>query len=108
MSGIVTFLTTSHFSLFWKPTHLPLLYYNADTEESHNELILSLNKNLLRSVETQEGIPNPSIHLALRLSNSHNQAKELDHLNRLKNDLHNDIQRYIVLIIKVYQLFHLC
>ncbi|XP_075882084.1 transcobalamin-2 [Nelusetta ayraudi] len=63
-----------------------------ETEESHDELILSLSKNLLRSLETPEGTPNPSVHLALRLSNSHNQAKELIHLNRLKNDLHNDIQ----------------
>lgn len=62
------------------------------TEESHNELILSLSKNLLRSLETPGGTPNPSVLLALRLSNSHNQAQELIYLNRLKNDLHNDIQ----------------
>ncbi|XP_030593613.1 transcobalamin-2 [Archocentrus centrarchus] len=63
-----------------------------DTEGSNTELLLSLNKNLLRSLENQEGIPNPSVHLALRLSNSHNLAKESEHLNRLKNNLHNDIQ----------------
>lgn len=78
-----------------KHTHLHFQYYTAETEESHNELILSLSKNLLRSLETPEGTPNPSVHLALRLSNSHNQAKELIHLNSLKNHLHNDIQRYI-------------
>ncbi|XP_038559056.1 transcobalamin-2 [Micropterus salmoides] len=63
-----------------------------DTETAHSELLLSLNKNLLRSLETQEGLPNPSVHLALRLSNNHNLAKENEHLNRLKNNLHNDIQ----------------
>lgn len=59
---------------------------------SHNELLLSLNKNLLRSLERQEGLTNPSVHLALRLSNYHNLAKESEHLTRLKNHLHNDIQ----------------
>lgn len=63
-----------------------------DTETAHSELLLSLNKNLLRSLETQEGLPNPSVHLALRLSSNHNLAKENEHLNRLKNNLHNDIQ----------------
>ncbi|XP_068559323.1 transcobalamin-2 [Cebidichthys violaceus] len=63
-----------------------------DTEGSNSELYLSLNKNLLRSLETQEGLPNPSVHLALRLSNYHNLAKESEHLNRLKNNLHSDIQ----------------
>lgn len=63
-----------------------------DTQGSHGELLLSLNKNLLRSLERQEALSNPSVHLALRLSNSHNLAKESEHLNRLKNHLHNDIQ----------------
>lgn len=63
-----------------------------NTEGSNSVLHLSLNKNLLRSLETQEGLPNPSVHLALRLSNHHNLAKESEHLNKLKNDLHNDIQ----------------
>lgn len=64
-----------------------------DTEGANRELLLSLNKDLLRSLESQEGLPNPSVHLALRLSDDHNLAKETDHLNRLKSDLHNDIQR---------------
>lgn len=68
------------------------LFY-ADRGESNNELLLSLNKNLLRSLETQEGLSNPSIHLALRLSDRHNLAKESEHLNQLKNHLHNDIQK---------------
>ncbi|XP_044053054.1 transcobalamin-2 [Siniperca chuatsi] len=63
-----------------------------ETEGSNSELLLSFNKNLLRSLETQEGLPNPSVHLALRLSDHHNLAKESEHLNRLKNNLHNDIQ----------------
>ncbi|XP_026177225.1 transcobalamin-2 [Mastacembelus armatus] len=63
-----------------------------DTEESNKELLLSLNKDLLRSLERQEGLPNPSVHLALRLSNHHNLAMENEHLNRLKNNLHNDLQ----------------
>lgn len=63
-----------------------------DTDGTNNELLLSLNKNLLRSLEQQEGLPNPSVHLALRLSDYHNLAKESEHLNRLKNHLHNDIQ----------------
>ncbi|XP_028270797.1 transcobalamin-2 [Parambassis ranga] len=63
-----------------------------DTEGSNSELLLTLNKNLLRSLDTQEGTPNPSVHLALRLSDYHNVVKESQHLNRLKNDLHNDIQ----------------
>ncbi|XP_023269196.1 transcobalamin-2-like [Seriola lalandi dorsalis] len=63
-----------------------------DTEGSVNELLTSLNKDLLRSLESQEGVPNPSVHLALRLSNFHNLAKESEHLNKLKTDLHNEIQ----------------
>lgn len=55
---------------------------------------MSLNKNLLRSLNGQEGLPNPSIHLALRLSNYHNLFQETEYLNRLKSELHNDIQKY--------------
>ncbi|XP_004072417.1 transcobalamin-2 [Oryzias latipes] len=63
-----------------------------DTDGNYRELLLSLNKQLLHSLETQEGLPNPSVHLALRLSNYHNHVKEDEHLNKLKNDLHNEIQ----------------
>ncbi|XP_072244023.1 transcobalamin-2 [Leuresthes tenuis] len=62
------------------------------TEEINRELLLSMNKDLLRSLESQEGLPNPSVHLALRLSNYHNLAKEGEHLNRMKSDLHTYIQ----------------
>nr|XP_020458156.1 transcobalamin-2-like [Monopterus albus] len=67
-----------------------------DTNGSNNELLLTLNKNLLRALDGQEGLPNPSVHLALRLSNYHNLAKESEHLDRLKNNLHNDLQNSLV------------
>ncbi|XP_010730858.3 transcobalamin-2 [Larimichthys crocea] len=62
------------------------------TDGSNNELLLSLSKNLLRSLETQEGLPNPSVHLALRLSDKHNKVKEAQYLKRLQTDLHNNLQ----------------
>ncbi|XP_047447894.1 transcobalamin-2 [Mugil cephalus] len=65
------------------------------TGGDNSELLLSLNKNLLQSLETQEGLPNPSIHLALRLSDNHNLAKESEHLTKLKTDLHNHLQSSI-------------
>lgn len=58
----------------------------------HDELILGLNKNLLRSTEEPEAPPNPSVHLALRLSAHHNLAKENQHLTRLKTQLHQNLQ----------------
>ncbi|XP_058492060.1 transcobalamin-2 [Solea solea] len=63
-----------------------------ENEVANNELLLSLNKNLLRSLETQGGLPNPSVHLALRISDNHNLAKESEHLNRLTTNLHNDLE----------------
>lgn len=62
-------------------------------ELDHEELQLSLNKQLLRSVDIQDNLPNPSVHIALRLSKQHNLAKESEHLNRLKTDFHNDIEK---------------
>uniref|UniRef100_W5KQN6 Transcobalamin II n=1 Tax=Astyanax mexicanus TaxID=7994 RepID=W5KQN6_ASTMX len=58
----------------------------------HDELILRLNKDLLRSVEEPEAPPNPSVHLALRLSAHHNLAMENQHLTRLKTQLHQNLQ----------------
>ncbi|KAM9546726.1 transcobalamin-2-like isoform 1-T1 [Salvelinus alpinus] len=58
----------------------------------HSELLLSLNKKLLRSLEEEETSPNPSVYLALRLSTHHNLGKESENLNALKTDLHNDIE----------------
>lgn len=67
-----------------------------DNEGSNSELLLSLNKDLLRSLDRQEGLPNPSVHLALRISSYHNLAKESEHLIKLKTDLHNDIQNSLL------------
>ncbi|XP_012685899.2 transcobalamin-2 [Clupea harengus] len=60
--------------------------------QDHDQLLLSLNKDLLRSVEDKDVLPNPSVHLALRLSTTHNLKKEAEHLNNLKTKLHNDIE----------------
>ncbi|KAJ8385993.1 hypothetical protein AAFF_G00178140 [Aldrovandia affinis] len=58
----------------------------------HEELILSFNKKLLRSLEDQSGLPNPSVHLALRLSTYHNLDMEKAHLDRMKVDLHQNLE----------------
>ncbi|XP_061116375.1 transcobalamin-2 [Conger conger] len=72
---------------------LALVTGNQDPVASdHEELILSLNKKLLRSLEDQGSLPNPSVHLALRLSTHHNLVMEAAHLVRLKADLHKDIE----------------
>lgn len=60
----------------------------------HEALLLSLNKQLLRSVDTKDTLPNPSVHIALRLSTNHNLAKESEYLNRLKAEFHDDIEKY--------------
>ncbi|CAG08472.1 unnamed protein product [Tetraodon nigroviridis] len=57
-----------------------------------HELLLSLNRDLLSSLARQEGLPNPSVHVALRLSSHHNLAFESQYLNRLKTELHSHIQ----------------
>lgn len=80
INQILTFL------FLWK-------YSNSDTEGSVSQVLLSLNKDLLRSLEGQEALPNPSVHLALRLSNYHNLVKETEHLNKLKTHVHSDIQK---------------
>ncbi|XP_051965898.1 transcobalamin-2 [Xyrauchen texanus] len=63
----------------------------------HENLLLSLNKQLLRSVyqttDNQDNLPNPSVHIALRLSKHHNLAKESEHLKRLKAEFHDDIEK---------------
>ncbi|KAI5613343.1 transcobalamin-2 precursor [Silurus asotus] len=65
----------------------------ADTCDSdHHALLLRLNQDLLRSTENQESPPNPSIHIALRLSPQHNLVKETQYLNQLKTKFHKDIQ----------------
>lgn len=64
----------------------------------HEALLLSFNKQLLQSVDTQDTLPNPSVHIALRLSTHHNLAKESEHLNRLKAEFHDDIEKYGTLL----------
>ncbi|TRY54453.1 hypothetical protein DNTS_023718 [Danionella cerebrum] len=59
----------------------------------HKSLLLSLNQQLLRSVETRDQPPNPSVHIALRLSTEHNLAKESEHLTRLKTEFHDEIEK---------------
>ncbi|XP_077097042.1 transcobalamin-2 [Siphateles boraxobius] len=59
----------------------------------HKALLQSLNQQLLRSVDTPDNLPNPSVHIALRLSTHHNLAKESQHLNHLKTEFHNDIEK---------------
>ncbi|XP_072521177.1 transcobalamin-2 [Salminus brasiliensis] len=62
----------------------------------HDEITLKLNKELLRSTEEPDSLPNPSVHIALRLSTQHNLNKEGQHLNQLKTKLHQDIQSSLV------------
>ncbi|KAK2845381.1 hypothetical protein Q7C36_010235 [Tachysurus vachellii] len=65
----------------------------ANTRDSdHKALLLRLNQELLRSTENQESLPNPSVHIALRLSTQHNLKKESQYLNQLKTKFHTDIQ----------------
>ncbi|XP_077600527.1 transcobalamin-2-like [Stigmatopora nigra] len=66
-----------------------------DNPGSNSELLISLNKDLLRSLDGQEGLPNPSVHLALRLSEFHNLLKEGEHLTRLTSHFHNEIQSFL-------------
>ncbi|XP_048836752.1 transcobalamin-2 [Brienomyrus brachyistius] len=58
----------------------------------HKELMLSLNKKLLRSLENPSHQSNPSVHLALRLSTHHSQATECKSLSYLKTKLHSDLE----------------
>ncbi|XP_018604474.1 transcobalamin-2 isoform X1 [Scleropages formosus] len=59
----------------------------------HGALTLSFTKKLLlHSQEDPNKLPNPSIHLALRMAPYHNQGIENDYLGRLKTQLHNDLQ----------------
>lgn len=59
---------------------------------SNSELLLSLNKALLQTLQTQGELPNPSVHVALRLSDQHSLSQESAHLQRLTSQLHSHIQ----------------
>ncbi|XP_030647378.1 transcobalamin-2 isoform X2 [Chanos chanos] len=61
-------------------------------DSRHEELVLSLNKRLLRSTEGQNSLPDPSVHIALRLSPHHNLIAESKYLNLLKSTLHDEIE----------------
>ncbi|XP_058850761.1 transcobalamin-2-like [Acipenser ruthenus] len=50
-------------------------------------LITSLNKKLLRSVEDESEEPNPSVYLGLRLSSTHSLSLELEYLAKLQTTL---------------------
>ncbi|KAL4646642.1 transcobalamin-2-like isoform X1 [Arapaima gigas] len=63
-----------------------LLHLNDD------QLILSLNKKLLLSLEDRSQLPNPSIYIALRLSDFHNQTMENAYLVWLKTELHKNLE----------------
>lgn len=71
-----------------------LIFMNHRSASEHEALLQSLNQQLLRSVDTRDNLPNPSVHIALRLSTHHNLAKESEHLNRLKTEFHDDIEKY--------------
>lgn len=62
------------------------------TRESNAELLLSLNKDLLRAADSVSGTPNPSVHLALRLSDHHSLSRESANLQRLTGLLHTQLQ----------------
>ncbi|XP_013927943.1 PREDICTED: transcobalamin-2 [Thamnophis sirtalis] len=47
------------------------------------ELIQALNSELLKAVDDGSQEPDPSLYLALRLSNEHNLEKEREYLDRL-------------------------
>ncbi|XP_028664267.1 transcobalamin-2 [Erpetoichthys calabaricus] len=56
--------------------------------QSGNEnLILSINKKLLRSLGNKNIAPNPSLYIGLRLSDVHNQKTEQEYLIRLQEDM---------------------
>ncbi|XP_076846050.1 transcobalamin-2 isoform X2 [Brachyhypopomus gauderio] len=60
-------------------------------------VLLHLNQELLGStvVAGADSLPNPSVHVALRLSTHHNLLSETQHLHQLKTKLHDDIQKSI-------------
>ncbi|XP_069789529.1 transcobalamin-2 [Narcine bancroftii] len=61
-----------------------------DLEANHEKAIISLNSRLLRSTTLPA---NPSVHIALRLSEHHSFHDELSYLHRLKIDLRRKLSR---------------
>ncbi|XP_078277367.1 transcobalamin-2-like [Rhinoraja longicauda] len=68
---------------------VPLLAHKL--EWNHEKAIVSLNSLLLRSTRTFPA--NPSVHIALRLSEKHNLHEERSYLRRLKADLRRFLSR---------------
>ncbi|XP_005993347.1 transcobalamin-2 [Latimeria chalumnae] len=64
-----------------------------DLPAEHTKLFLSLNKKLLRSLEDDSRVPNPSIYLGLRLSGTHNLQMEKRYLQRLQQELEPSLGR---------------
>ncbi|XP_060763448.1 transcobalamin-2 [Neoarius graeffei] len=61
-------------------------------DSTHNDLLLKLQQDLLRAAANEQSLPNPSIHIALRLSTRHNLTIEGQYLQLLKTKFHEDIQ----------------
>lgn len=68
---------------------VPLLAHKL--EVNHEKAIVALNSLLLRSTRTFPA--NPSVHIALRLSEKHNLHEEQNYLCRLKTDLRRILSR---------------
>ncbi|XP_062890637.1 transcobalamin-2 [Mobula hypostoma] len=68
-----------------------ILFLTVKLEASHKKTIVALNSRLLRSTGTLPA--NPSIHIALRLSEHHNLNVERKYLHRLKTDLRRKLSR---------------
>ncbi|XP_051888006.1 transcobalamin-2 [Pristis pectinata] len=68
-----------------------ILFLTVELEANHEKTIMSLNSRLLRSTGT---LPvNPSVHVALRLSERHSLHNERSYLRRLKTDLQRKLSR---------------
>ncbi|XP_072921455.1 transcobalamin-2 [Hemitrygon akajei] len=68
-----------------------ILFLTVKLEASHEKTIVALNSRLLRFTGTLPA--NPSIHIALRLSEHHSLGFERKYLHRLKSDLHRKLFR---------------
>ncbi|XP_032991708.1 transcobalamin-2 [Lacerta agilis] len=66
----------------------PILFASVQLCEipaGNSDRIRSLNAELLKVADDASEEPNPSVYLALRLSNDHNLQKEIQYLQRLKD-----------------------
>ncbi|XP_041079285.1 transcobalamin-2 [Polyodon spathula] len=58
-----------------------------EVSSGNTNLITSLNKKLLRSVQDESEQPNPSVYLGLRLSSTHSLSLEQEYLTKLQTTL---------------------